>query len=286
MEFFDGFKPNSPRALALEQDERDAIVDAGAAAIIRMLFRDGFFHADLHPGNLLVLAGAEVGFIDLGMVGRFDEELRRTLMYYYYCLITGDAENAARYLGIVAQPGPGGDPIGFRRGVEEICRRWIRSSNFRDFSLAQLILQSVSMGVHFRMYFPVEMVLMVKALITFEGVGHMLNPGFDVSAVSQRHVNALFLQQFNPLRLVKDSLRGAPDVVDALVKAPLLVTEGLRMLEQSTRKPPENPFAGLRPTLLAGFCIVAGAILAAFHGPWPVWAALFALALVLALRRP
>lgn len=286
MEYFDGFKPNSARAQALTQEERDAIVDAGAAAIIRMLFKDGFFHADLHPGNLLVLPGPQVGFIDLGMVGRFDEELRRTLMYYYYCLVTGDSENAARYLGIVAQSGPRGDPVGFRRGVEEICRRWIRSSSFRDFSLAQLILQSVSMGAHYRMYFPVEMVLMVKALITFEGVGQMLNPGFDVSAVSQRHVNTLFLNQFSPFRLIKDSLRGAPDVIDALVKSPLLVTEGLRMLEQSTRKPPENPFAGLRPTLLAGFCIVAGAILAAFGGPWPVWAALFALALLLALKRP
>jgi ubiquinone biosynthesis protein len=286
MEYFDGFKPNSSRAAALDESARDRLVDAGAAAIIRMLFKDGFFHADLHPGNLLILEGPTVGFIDLGMVGRFDEELRRTLMYYYYCLVTGDPENAARYLGIVAQAGPGGDPVGFRRGVEEICRRWIRSSNFSEFSLAQLVLECVSTGVHYRMYFPVEMVLMVKALITFEGVGNLLKPGFDVSAVSQRHVNALFLNQFSPFRMVKDSLRGAPDVVDALVKAPLLVTEGLRMLEQSTRRPPENPFAGLRPTLLAGFCIVAGAILAAFRGPWPVWAALFALALVLALRRP
>ncbi len=60
------------------------------------------------------------------MVGRFNEELRRTLMYYYYCLVTGDAENAARYLALVAQPLRRGDPMGFRREVEEICRRWSR----------------------------------------------------------------------------------------------------------------------------------------------------------------
>ncbi len=74
-------------------------------------------------------------------------------------------------------------------------------------------------------------------------------------------------------------------MVDALVKAPLLVTEGLRMIEQATRRPQENPFAGLAGTLLAGFCLIGAAILAAFKGPWPIWAALFALALVLALRR-
>ncbi len=61
------------------------------------------------------------------------------------------------------------------------------------------------------MYFPVEMVLMVKALVTFEGVGQILQPGFDVAAVSQKHVNAIFMQQFSPWRLAKDSLRGAPE---------------------------------------------------------------------------
>ena len=48
------------------------------AAIIRMIYRDGFFHADLHPGNLIILPGPKVGFIDLGMVGRLEEELRAT----------------------------------------------------------------------------------------------------------------------------------------------------------------------------------------------------------------
>ena len=56
------------------------VSDLGAASIIRMIYRDGFFQADLHPGNLLILPGTKVGFIDLGMVGRLDDELRRGLM--------------------------------------------------------------------------------------------------------------------------------------------------------------------------------------------------------------
>ena len=64
-----------------------------------MLYQDGFFHADLHPGNLVIRPGARVGFIDLGMVGRLDEDLRRTLLYYYYSLVMGDAEAASRQVG-------------------------------------------------------------------------------------------------------------------------------------------------------------------------------------------
>ena len=187
------------------------------------------------------------------MVGRMHDELRRTLLYYYYALVMGDAENAARYLSAAAEPGRGGDPAGFRRDVAEISSRWRRNANFDSFSLGQLILESVSRGAEYRMFFPVEMVLMVKALVTFEGVGQILLPGFDVAEVSKRHVRKVFIQQFSPVRLAQEGLRGAPDLVDALVKMPLLITEGLRVLEKTTKRSTENPFAGLRGTLIAGF---------------------------------
>jgi ubiquinone biosynthesis protein len=219
------------------------------------------------------------------MVGRFDQNLRRTLLYYYYTLVMGDAESAARYLGSVAEPGPGADPVGFRREVTEILNRWNRAANFRDFSLAQLILYSVNLGAQHRMYFPVEMVLMVKALVTFEGVGQILKPGLDVAAISQAHANKIFLDQFNPVNLARQALRGAPELFEAISKAPGLVTEGLRLLEQTTRRPPENPFAGLRGTIFGGFCLVAAAVLAGAHGPWPIWTGLFVLGGAAALHR-
>jgi ubiquinone biosynthesis protein len=284
MEFLNGFKPGAPETQSLTDEERDRLVDLGAASITRMLFKDGFFHADLHPGNLLILSGPRMGFIDLGMVGRFESDLRRTFLYYYYTLVMGDAEGAARYLGAIAQPGPGADPNGFRREVTEILLRFNRSSSFKDFSLAQLIMRSVNLGAQHRLYFPVEMVLMVKALVTFEGVGQILKPGLDVAEVSRTHANAIFRAQFSPQSLVQQILRAGPDVLEAVAKAPSLITEGLRLLEQATRRP-ENPLAGLRGTLFGGFCMVAGAILAGARGPWPVWAVLFAVGIGAALHR-
>ncbi len=285
MEFLDGIKPTAIEAQRLPPEARERLVSLGAMAIIRMLYQDGFFHADLHPGNLLILPETRCGFIDLGMVGRFDDPLRRTLLYYFYCLVMGDAENAARFLVSVAQPGHRADLVGFRREVEDISRRWARHAQFRSFSLARLILESLSRAGHFGVYFPVEMVLMVKALVTFEGVGEILQPGFDVAKVSQDHIGRIFIAQFNPLRIVRETIRNAPEVVDALVKAPLLVTEGLRFLEKSSQHPPENPLAGVRGTLLAGFCVVGAAIAVVFRGPWPLSVGLFLVAFFLALRR-
>lgn len=285
MEFLDGLRPTSVEAQNLSESERDRLVNLGAKAVIRMLYRDGFFHADLHPGNLVVLEGPKIGFIDLGMVGRFDEELRRNLLYYFYCLVMKDAENAARYLTAVAEPGPGADVQEFRRHIEEVCRRWTRSASFQEFSLAQLMLYSVGQAARYRMYFPVEMVLMVKALITYEGVGEVLKPDLDIVQISQSHANRLFLQQFNPLRIAKEGLRGAPDLIDAMIKAPMLVTEGLRVLEKTTQRPQSNPMAGVRGTLFAGACLVSGAVIISTKGPTWLGVTLFILAFILALRK-
>ena len=285
MEFFDGVRPDSDEAQALPEEQRRHLTDLGASAIIRMLYKDGFFHADLHPGNLIILPGPKCGFIDLWMVGRLDEDLRRALLYYYFALVMGDAENSARYLAGIAQPGPHANPAGFRREAAEIANRWKRASSFEEYSLGQLILDSLSRGAQYGMYFPVELVLMVKALVTFEGVGHVLLPGFDVAEVSKRHIRTIFIHQFSPLRLLTEGMKGAPDLVDAMAKMPLLVTDGIRVLEKVARTPQENPLSGLRGTLIAGSCLVAGAISMGFGAPWPVWAALFVIAFFLAIRK-
>jgi len=285
MEFFDGLSPDSPAALELPEDQRRHLTDLGAMAIIRMLYRDGFFHADLHPGNLIILPGPRIGFIDLGMVGRLDEDLRRSLMYYYFALVMGDAENAARYLTAIAIPGRGADPEGFRRAAADIANRWKRASTFTEFSLGQLILQSLARGAQHGMYFPVELVLMVKALVTYEGVGHVLLPGFNVAEVSRKHIRALFIDQFSPVRIIGEGLQGIPELVDALVKIPLLITDGLRVLERYTRQPKAPPLGGLGPLFAAGAFLAAGVAAAASHLPWPVWTGLFLFSSLLALRR-
>ncbi len=284
MEFLDGPRPDDEAARALPVADRERLVDLGAASIIRMIYRDGFFHADLHPGNLLVLPGPKVGFIDLGMVGHLDTELRRLLLYYYYSLVTGDAESAARYLSVVAEAGRDADPGGFRREVTEISGRWRNAARFDSFSLAQLVLESVTLGAQYRMYFPMEMVLMVKALITFEGVGQVLMPGIDIARVSRGHIRRIFLEQFNPVRIIREELKSAPDLVDALAKMPLLITEGVRVLERSTQARAPSPVAGVRGALLSGFCMVSAALVLALRGPWPVWAMLFVVAMIIGLR--
>ena len=273
MEYLGGMRPGPQAVRELSEAERQRVIDLGASAVIRMLYKDGFFHADLHAGNLKILPGdrpedLQIGFIDLGMVGRFRADIRRRMLYYYYALVRGDVENAARYLLDMARVGEGGDPQGFRRAVSDMARHFLMRSKQGSISLAQVILQSLSLGGRYRIFFPVEMTLMVKALVTFEGVGRTLDPDLDVVAVSRRHVQRIFRERFNPLTLGSELLSNAPELVDVALKLPQLLTSGAAQLEESlTDQPPSDPLSGVRSSVIAGACIVGGVISVVQGGP-------------------
>jgi ubiquinone biosynthesis protein len=289
MEYFNGLKPDETALKKLTLDQRRQAIDLGVGAIVRMIYRDGFFHADLHPANLMIFrkpATKEitVGFIDLGMVGRFSRDMRKSMFYYFYSLVTGDPESAARYLTSLTIPGKGADIEGFRRAASDLYARWLTTPNFKDFSLAQVILQSILMAGHYKIQYPGEIILMVKALVTIEGVGHIFDPDINIPSAARRHVQSILMQEFNPVNLIRDSALVLPEMVDVLRKSPLILTEGMRVLEANLKKAPTGPLNGVRGTLLSGFCILAGAFILASNGPWYVWALLFILALFLALR--
>jgi ubiquinone biosynthesis protein len=289
MQYLDGYKPNSPSAAALPREERSRLIDLGAAAIIRMLYRDGFFHADLHPANLLVLPGAgdapaRIGFIDLGMVGRFETRFRRHMLYYYHALVSGDPDGAATFLTDMADVDRGGDPAGFRRAVTDLSRRFLLRSERGEISIAQLILESIGLGARYRVYFPVEMTLMVKALVTFEGVGRTLDSQLDVVVLSRHHVTKVLKGEFTPATIAREVLRQTPELIELAVRLPQLLTDGGRYLEHTFhQRPPENMAAGLRSSVLAGACLIGGVIALTAGSPQALWIGLFTVAAVLAV---
>lgn len=284
MEYFKGIKPDARAAAILTPAEKDKVVRLGVGAILQMIFRDGFFHADLHPANLIVFRDASVGFIDLGMVGRFDRDVKQRLFYYFYALVMGDPESAARYLASLSLPASNTDVDGFRRALAGLYGRWLRSPGFKDFSLGQVILQSILLAGQYRIQYPGEIILMVKALVTVEGVGNVLVPGIDIVKASQSHIQRLLIEQFNPVTLLRAGLLVLPELMSILNRSPLILSESLAQYETKLKKTPANPLNGVRTTILASACILAAAILFAAGAPWFLWAGLGLVALVGFLR--
>jgi len=203
------------------------------------------------------------------------------MLYYFYSLVNGDIEGSAKYLLAMATVGDGGDPVAFRRAVSDLFRRFLLHAAHGEFSLAQLILESLAIGGKHIIFFPVEMTLMVKALITFEGVGQTLDPNLDIPALSKKHVSVIYARRYSPDYLIRNLTRGLPELIDVMISLPKLVADGTRSLDHFLNEsPPANPLAGLKSSLLAGAFIVGGVVAFVQHADPAMWISLFVLALL------
>lgn len=288
MELFKGIKPDKKAYEKYNLQERERIVDIGAYAIIQMLYKDGFFHADLHPGNLMIMDGPNgpmCGFIDLGMVGRFEETTRKAMLYYFNSLVMGDPENAARYLSALAKTDKYSDLDGFRREFIGVGNKWLKNSNFKDFSLAKLIMESVVLGAKYRLYYPLELVLMVKAIITYEGVGNVILPGFDIQKVSKKHIRTMVLGEVNPMDMLRQQLLNAPEIMDVIIKAPMLITESVKRYESRlVEKKGKSGSESIKTMIFASCCILGASMMASAGLEWFTFVPLFIIGGIIALK--
>jgi ubiquinone biosynthesis protein len=124
------------------------------------------------------------------------------------------------------------------------------------------------------MYFRVELVLMVKALVTFEGVGRMVDPDLDVVALSRNHIAHIFRNQFRLERLTGELWRNGPELLDLVGRLPELLSQSARLLDRPSPSPTVSPLAGLRGAIVAAACILGGMLILAQSNSWLAGSAL------------
>lgn len=98
-----------------------------ASATLHGLFDQGFFHGDLHPGNVLLRSDSTIGLVDFGIAGALPEQRREVLVGYYGHLLAGDIDRSFRFLAQMWTPTDDADPDVFSREVKEALRKWHRS---------------------------------------------------------------------------------------------------------------------------------------------------------------
>lgn len=284
MEFFAGTKPTASGATKLTTSERTRILNLGVSSIVQMIFLDGFFHADLHPGNMIIFDDHRIGYIDLGMVGRLDQSTRKGMLYYFHALVVGDPENAARILASIAVPGWRSDLNGLRRELTDLNRRWASASKFHSFTIAQLVLESINVAGRYWVYYPEEIILMTKALVTIEGVGNLLEPNLELTTLARDPIQQIIRTEFDLGNLWRKLTNNAPEFLDIMQNAPMILAHSLQQMELQQMTPRPDPFPGLKEIILSGFFLVAVALLIMAGVSWLLWGVLLVLAIGLALR--
>ena len=191
-----GIKITDLDALDAAGIDRTELSRRGAQIFLKMVFDDGFFHADLHPGNLFIEEGGHIGLIDFGMVGIVDEQTRGELGILLSGMISQDSDriaDALLELGASQQPV---DRAALRRDLEHLL------SQFADQPLSSIPLgpsltELLSVTRCYHLVLPSNLVLLLKTTIMMEGMVAQLDPSFNLVEALTPYVERLMLQQYS-----------------------------------------------------------------------------------------
>ena len=232
--------------------DRDALIAAGNdlnrvianlfRAFLNQVFRDGFFHADLHPGNLFVAPDNHIIAIDFGIMGRLDRANRRFVAELLLAFLTGDYRRAAE-VHFEAGYIPASQS---RDAFMQACRS-IGEPIFgrapRNISIGRLLAQLFQITETFAMETQPQLLLLQKTLVVIEGVARTLDPEVNLWQIAEPLLGEQVRMAIGPAALMREGLeemgtlaRRIPRLVERAEAAALqLSVEGLRLHPETAR---------------------------------------------------
>lgn len=184
-----------------------------------MIFRDGFYHADPHPGNYIRLDGNVVGVIDFGMVGRISESFRESLSQMLLAVTGRDAEELADIiLDLCEAPGDIREQV-FRMDVQEFLADYAFQS-VKDIELGQALERLTETIRRHHLVLPAEVSLLLKTLIMLDGSARELSPAFNLMEIMEPFQARMVRDRLKPSRWFGKWKRGFHEIGRVLNRAP------------------------------------------------------------------
>jgi len=187
----------------------ETIAKNAVAVIAQMIFADGFFHADPHPGNIIILGPKDapvIGLIDLGLVGRLTPDMRNKAVDLMVAALQNDVDALADALLAMGRPGGKVDMAAFRAEVGVLSEKYL-GRPIDQIEVSGLIRDLVQGAIKYDIEMPVELIMMGKSLMTVEGIGKEIFPELDIWTEARPFFMKLLWGRYHPLKLGAELLR-------------------------------------------------------------------------------
>jgi ubiquinone biosynthesis protein len=228
LERLDGLKVSELGEAGVDASGRRLVAQRGADAMLAQILVHGFFHADPHPGNILVLPDYVIGFLDFGIVGRLDPELRDQIARVVRAVWRRDAEELAALAIEIAAPRADVDAAALERDLADLVETYADVPIGR-LSMSDVLRDVLSTAARHRLRMPSNLMLLVKAVVTIEGVGRQLDPSFRMAEHAAPLADRLWRERYAPDAVGRRWLDASVGAARALRSMP-------RQLEAIARK--------------------------------------------------
>ncbi|HZT52541.1 MAG TPA: 2-polyprenylphenol 6-hydroxylase [Stellaceae bacterium] len=204
-----------------------AILERAARAFFNQVFRDGFFHADLHPGNLFIDADGAIVAVDFGIMGRLDRKTRYYLADMLLAFLTGDYDRVADVHFEAGYVPPDQSRAWFAQACRAIGEP-ILGRPMHEISLGRLLAQLFQVTEQFQMETQPQLLLLQKTMVVAEGVGRLLDPSVNMWSLARPLIEDWMRENRGPEARIADAIA---DTLGALERVPALLRSLDRVAE-------------------------------------------------------
>ena len=219
MEFVQGIKVNHLDQLDEEGYDRKLIARRITQSMLHQILMEGFFHGDPHPGNIYVLPGNVISYLDFGMIGRLNEEMK----YHFASLVIHlQRGNTKGIIKTFQAMGLLSDETNYTSLQNELDGLQIKYYDIplSKLSLGGAITDIFTIAYHHQIQIPSDLTILGKTLLTLEGIIEKLDPDFSIMKAAEPFGEKLLRNRYNPKNIMKNSWSQLVDNVEILSELP------------------------------------------------------------------
>ncbi|MEE2789649.1 MAG: AarF/ABC1/UbiB kinase family protein [Myxococcota bacterium] len=228
MERLQGVKITEAAALGYDMDH---VARQCVRMLFKMVFEDGFFHGDLHPGNLWVLNDGRIGLIDFGLVGRMNQGMKDAMADLLLNIVTQNFEGVARCLYDISIRRGKIDYNAFEHDVIDLMNQYFVSASMSEIDFGAYLKEIVEGAIRHNLRVPPDFTMFFKAVMTVEGIGKIISPELDLIAELQPYVERLVAERYGPNRVLKNVADTVQSFARVARQFPIVASEFLAQLE-------------------------------------------------------
>jgi ubiquinone biosynthesis protein len=233
MELLTGISGEDLEGLRRADFDLDEFARRGANMYLEMIFRDGFYHADPHPGNMMLLPGVVVGVLDCGMVGRIDEQLREDIEDVLLAIPQMDTRELTDIVMRVGAVPTDLDRDGLRAEISSFVAEYANITA-AELNLSDALNRVFDVIRRYHIVLPAPGSLLLKTLVMLEGSARLLNPSFSLAELIHPYALKTLRRRFSVRRWFGKMHRAARDWNRLFEILPRDLSEILRRMRSGT----------------------------------------------------
>ncbi|MGI9464015.1 MAG: AarF/UbiB family protein, partial [Aestuariivirgaceae bacterium] len=226
-QWVDGIALSDQEKLKAAGFDLPALGDNVIQSFLRHAIRDGFFHADMHPGNLFVNPAGDLVAVDFGIMGRLGTKDRLFLAEILHGFITRDYERISQVHFDAGYVPNEQDPHIFAQALRAIGEP-LMDKSAEEISMAKLLAQLFQVTEQFDMHTQPQLLLLQKTMVVVEGVARMLNPSLNMWTTAEPVVRQWIEQKFGPQGRIEDAAEGAATLGELVGALPEVMAKAQR----------------------------------------------------------